>query len=330
MRLTRAPLVWCGVLITALGLPETADAQRAPVETVRFHANAVDREMTYDIILPSGYRDAANRDLQYPTLYLLHGYGNGYEGWSRFMGIPSYAPRYELIIVMPDAGNSYYVNWAEGDSTDAWEDYITQDVIGHVEANYRAIPQGEARAITGFSMGGYGALTIGLRNPTLFASIGSQSGALEYGRRAATRLRARDPALAPRQYSPERQAQMNRPNPVFDLPGFSSVTDRTPTGQPFATVTQAEAHDPFSLVLQVPREQLPLIQLDCGTEDSLIATNKEFANLLMRSEVPFDYVQLSGGHDPVYWVQAYGYAIGWHYEVMQRALGKRPVVRRNR
>lgn len=229
---------------------------------MRFHANAVDREMTYDIILPSGYRDAANRDLQYPTLYLLHGYGNGYEGWSRFMGIPSYAPRYELIIVMPDAGNSYYVNWAEGDSTDAWEDYITQDVIGHVEANYRAIPQGEARAITGFSMGGYGALTIGLRNPTLFASIGSQSGALEYGRRAATRLRAGDPALAPRQYSPERQAQMNRPNPVFDLPGFSSVTDRTPTGQPFATVTQAEAHDPFSLVLQVPREQLPLIQLD--------------------------------------------------------------------
>ena len=55
------------------------------------------------------------------------------------MGIPSYAPRYELIIVMPDAGNSYYVNWAEGDSTDAWEDYITQDVIGHVEATYRAI-----------------------------------------------------------------------------------------------------------------------------------------------------------------------------------------------
>lgn len=103
-------------------------AQRAAVETVRFEAASVGRQMTYNIILPVGYDIAANEERQYPTLYLLHGYGNSYEGWSRFMGVPSYAPRYELIIVMPDAGNSYYVNWAENGSgqSNAWEDYITQ------------------------------------------------------------------------------------------------------------------------------------------------------------------------------------------------------------
>ena len=312
-------------------LSSDARAERAVVETVRFEADSVGRQMTYNIILPPGYENAANRDRQYPTLYLLHGYGNSYEGWSRFMGVPSYALQYELIIVMPDAGNSFYVNWAEssGGVANAWEDYITQDVIGHVEANYPALPQGEARAIAGFSMGGYGALTIGLRNPDLFASIGSQSGAFEYGRRAAERLRQGETATPPRRYSPGRQSQLDRPDPTIDIAGFSSVNDRTPSGQPFVTAAQAEAHDPFSLVRQVPREQLPLIQIDCGTADGLITTNREFASLLMRLDIPFDFLQLAGGHDPIYWIEAYGYAIAWHYEAMQRALGKRPVVRRD-
>jgi len=331
-RLPRVLSYWLSALFLIFSLSSDARAQRAVVETVRFEADSVGRQMTYNIILPSGYENAANRDRQYPTLYLLHGYGNSYEGWSRFMGVPSYALQYELIIVMPDAGNSFYVNWAEssGGVANAWEDYITQDVIGHVEANYPALPQGEARAIAGFSMGGYGALTIGLRNPDLFASIGSQSGAFEYGRRAAERLRQGETATPPRRYSQARQSQLDRPNPTIDIAGFSSVNDRTPSGQPFVTAAQAEAHDPFSLVSQVPRERLPLIQIDCGTADGLITTNREFASLLMRLDIPFDFLQLSGGHDPIYWIEAYGYAIGWHYEAMQRALGKRPVVRRNR
>ena len=324
----------CGVfLVCVLGLVDPADAQRAPVETVRFFAESVAREMTYNIILPSGYEDEANRDQLYPTLYLLHGYGNNYQGWARFMGIPTYAPAYDLIIVMPDAGNSYYVNWAQTDDdrAAAWEDYLTTDLIGHVEANYRALPERGGRAITGFSMGGYGALTIGFRNPDLFASVGSQSGALEYGRRAARRLSNGNTALSTPQYSPERQAQRERPNPTLDLPGFSSIADRTPKGQPFVTQEQAAAHDPFSLVMQIPPDQRPHIQLDCGTGDSLITVNKEFASLLLRFDITFDYQQLDGGHDPMYWIQAYGYAIGWHYEAMQRALGKRPVaVRRSR
>lgn len=327
-------LFTCGVLVLSLfSWAAVAYAQRASVDTVRFFAASVDRDMTYNIILPDGYDDEANLARQYPTLYLLHGYGNNYQGWTRFMGIPTYAPAYELIIVMPDAGNSYYVNWAQttDGQANAWEDYLTKDLIKHVEASYRTFGERSGRAITGFSMGGYGALTIGFRNPDLFASVGSQSGALEYGRRAARRLDDGETALPEPRLSAERQVQMDRPNPTLDLPGFSSIADRTPNGQPFATKEQAVAHDPFALVAQVPPDQRPHIQLDCGTDDSLITVNKEFIRLLLRYDIPFDYHQLSGGHDPMYWIQAYGYAIGWHYETMQRALGKRPVaVRRNR
>ena len=56
----------------------------------------------------------------------------------------------------------------------AWEDFIVKDLIGHVDATYRTIARREGRAINGLSMGGYGGLTVGLRHPDLFCSIGSQ------------------------------------------------------------------------------------------------------------------------------------------------------------
>src|SRR5690606_39300703 len=51
----------------------------------------------------------------------------------------------------------------------------------------------EGRAISGVSMGGYGALTIGLRHPSMFCSIGAQSGALDFARSARAKLEAGDP-----------------------------------------------------------------------------------------------------------------------------------------
>ena len=309
------------------GAAGTTLAQRAPVETVEFYAESVDRVMKYNILLPVGHDDVANAGRRYPTLYLLHGGGNNLEGWTRFLGVSSYALLYDMIVVMPDAGNSLYVNWArtDDDRTDAWEDYIVRDVIGHVEANYPALSRREGRAITGYSMGGFGALSLGLRHPQFFISVGSHSGSIASARSAAERLRKGEPARAPREYSPEEQAFRRRDHPQIGLPGFSSPVDRTPVGQPFVTPEQADAHDPFKLVLQIAPGELPYIHIDCGLDDRLIASAKEFANLLLEHDIPFDYMQLSGGHDPGYWIEAVGYYMGLHYEVMQRALGERPV-----
>ena len=54
-----------------------------------------------------------------------------------------------------------------------------QDVVNHVDWNFRTIARREGRAMAGLSMGGYGAITLGLRHPEMFISIGSTSGALE-------------------------------------------------------------------------------------------------------------------------------------------------------
>ncbi len=305
-----------------------ATASERELQTVEFHSPAVDRTMKYNILLPGDYETSTER---YPVLYLLHGLTQNYTAWGLANGAPFYAGLYDdLIIVMPDAGNSWYVNWAEneGDQKNNWEDHVIQDVVSHVDWNFRTIARREGRAITGLSMGGYGAITMGLRNPGMFISIGSTSGALEYGRQAAARMRGEMPAREPRQLTPEQEARRRQPNPLIGIEGFSSQVERTPQGTMFTTPEQADAYDPFKLITQAPREDLPHIYLDCGTEDRLISGARELARHMMDQDIPFDYMQQPGGHNAAYWIESIGRITAVQYEVIQRALGQRPTGRR--
>ena len=94
---------------------------------------------------------------------------------------------------------------------------------------------------------------MGLRNPELFISIGSTSGALEYGRQAAARMRGEMPPRAPRERTPEQEARRRQPNPLIGIDGFSSQIERTPSGTMFETPAQADAYDPFTLITEVSR-----------------------------------------------------------------------------
>ena len=316
------------ILVTLLLSVATSASAQEKVHTVDFYSPAVERTMKYNIVLPEGYEAST---AEYPVLYLLHGLTSNYTAWSR-MGTASYAGLAgDLIIVMPDAGNSWYVNWADNDQgqRNDWEDHIVQDVIGHVDENYRTIERREGRAISGLSMGGYGGLTLGLRHPELFVSIGSTSGALSYARSSAVRARGEIPARRVQERTPEEQAEraarLARPNPRIGIDGFSSQTERSPAGQAFATPADADAYDPYKLVLQVPHEDLPHIYLDSGTEDGLIRDARAFAQILFENDIPFDFMQMPGRHNGDYWVQSLGHIVAIQYEVMRRALGERPV-----
>ena len=81
------------------------------VKTVDFFSESIDRTMRYNIFLPENYNTSTKN---YPVLYLLHGLTSDYWAWVRY-GAPQYATNYDLILVMPDAGNSWYVNWAKSE-----------------------------------------------------------------------------------------------------------------------------------------------------------------------------------------------------------------------
>jgi putative tributyrin esterase len=305
-------LLACGILWL---VPAIASAQPLPVKTVEFNSESVGRKMKYNIVLPAKYEQATDR---YPVLYLLHGYSGNYTNWSR-MGVPDYARAYDLIVVMPDGGNSWYVNWAKSEEgqKNNWEDAIIKDLIGHVDATYRTIAKREGRAINGLSMGGYGGLLLGLKHPDMFCSVGSHSGAIALAKTAAERLKA---GTEPK----KGKTPSSTVDPKIGIEGFSSQAERSPKGQIFSDADNASANDPFQLVLAIPRDKLPHIYIDCGTEDGLIKSNIEFVKLLMEKQIPFTYAQSGGGHNAPYWTREVGHSMAVQFAIMERSLGKTP------
>jgi enterochelin esterase-like enzyme len=147
-----------------------------PGSLVTFYSLALDRKMNYWVYLPPDY---AKSNQRYPVLYMLHGRDATSAQWKSF-GLFTQADQLiragtiaPLIIVTPQGDFGYWMNHVDGGPR--WGDYITQDLIGHIDATYRTAPDRAHRAIGGVSMGGHGAIQLALNHPALFAVVGGHS-----------------------------------------------------------------------------------------------------------------------------------------------------------
>jgi S-formylglutathione hydrolase FrmB len=99
-----------------------------------------------------------------------------------------------MLVVMPDAGNSWYVDSAALGGQGDYETAILRDLVLHIDTRWRGDARRERRAIAGISMGGYGALRFAFARPDLFSAAAAMSGAFwtrfEQGRVPADRLLA--------------------------------------------------------------------------------------------------------------------------------------------
>ncbi|MGD1887157.1 MAG: alpha/beta hydrolase [Cohaesibacteraceae bacterium] len=133
------------------------------------------------IYLPPSYDEETDR--HFPVLVLLHGIFDDYGVWLENYDVPAMLDRLEaadaipeLIAVMPNGGNQngggFYRNSpVSGD----WADYIADDVLDFVDANFRTLNDEGNRAVIGHSMGGYGALNLAMTRPGLFSTVWSMS-----------------------------------------------------------------------------------------------------------------------------------------------------------
>lgn len=293
-----------------------------PLTVVEFEAPSVDRMMKYIALLPEGYDDSEEH---YPVLYLLHGFAQNYTVFPR-MGVPQYTADKDLIVIMPDAGNSWYINWADSaeDELNNWADYITYDLVENVDAVFRTIPRRAARAISGVSMGGYGAITLALRRPDLFISVASHSGTLKYARTIWNRLEAGEDPEPNAVPAPSEDEESDQIPEIIAIEDFTYQHERYPEGVAFTNAAQAKAYDPFELISVVPSQHLPHLYIDCATGDSLIEDAREFAQVLMENDIPFTFAQSPGGHGVRYWTRELAQSIAVQYSIMRSMLLRIP------
>jgi putative tributyrin esterase len=157
------------------------------VVTVACHSPALARAVTYTALVPEAGTPP------FAVLYQLHGASDDHRAWIEKSNLLRYVDGLPLVVILPSGENSYYVG--------PWEKLVVDDIPAHVARTFR-VRDGRA-AIGGLSMGGYGAIRLGLLYPHRYVSIFAHSSRLpestddrDVGRVAERVERASMPALA--------------------------------------------------------------------------------------------------------------------------------------
>jgi S-formylglutathione hydrolase FrmB len=233
-------------------------------------ASSLGREKLFTVLLPAGYDSARH----YPILYLLHGLDGNRSDWLTKSGIARYAARYELVIVFPDAENSWYIN-AIGDTAARFEDFVMHDLRRYVNGHYGI--DTSRQAIAGLSMGGYGAVVLALRFPGTFGFVGSLSGALSVPADSRTRLREGGNAPIAKSL-----------NKAFGVMQGQFYDD----------------HNVLKIFRRTPPDRLPYFYLVSGTSDyyeEFLQGQVAFADSLAACGARFEHHEIQGDHSWTFW-----------------------------
>ncbi len=148
-----------------------------------FHSDVLGKACSMNVLLPQkvttqiGMASSGGRP-EYPVLYLLHGLSDDHSIWMRRTSIERYAANYPLAVVMPDGGRSFYTDMAQGPRY--WT-FLSEELPEIVAALFPVSRRREDTFAAGLSMGGYGALKLGLRRPDRFAAVAGMSSVADIG-----------------------------------------------------------------------------------------------------------------------------------------------------
>jgi len=158
--------------------PSQPAAQQGAEQVIQVRSESFKKDLPATVVLPAGYNDPPNAAKRYRLLVLLHGAGGDHRDWAQQSDLKALATKYDLVIVAPTAGpNSWWVDYA-GDPPNFAETYVAKELTAALRKTYR-IREGGGHWITGNSMGGYGALRIGLGHPELFSAAGGLSACMQ-------------------------------------------------------------------------------------------------------------------------------------------------------
>lgn len=257
-------------ILTSLALLVAADPYvvwnnppRAPQPLLRhetYHSAAMDTDVGYNVYLPPGYAEDRAR---YPVIYWLHG-RNCNESTDQFParivdeGIRSGELRPVILVYASGGGKTYYADSPDGKVRA--ETTVLRELIPTIDRRYRTIARREGRAISGMSMGGFGAMKLALKHPDLFSSVVAFAG----GYRPGEVLAHDQPDIWQRMWN-------------ADASRFDADT-------PFAWARRNAAR---------VRGRLG-IKMVVGTGDFLLADNRRLHALLDELKIPHAYEEVDG------------------------------------
>jgi S-formylglutathione hydrolase FrmB len=280
---------WLALLLFCLA-NTLISAAESRIDCGAMNSGILKRPVRYCVYLPEGYDTSARR---YPLLYLLHGLGDNEQtlfnsgGWTLIDDLRHQHKLGDFLIVAPQGWRSFYINSADGSFR--YSDFFLHEFVPHIEGKYRVVPGRSGRAITGISMGGYGALRIAFAYPQLFSAVSAQSAAL-----------------------------------ITDTPQELDAAMRS--GQPLASVLAAvfgnpievghwDSNNPFLLAKKNAAELRKVaIYFNCGQEDNY-GFEKGAARLneeLTGEHVPHEYRPYPGDHGIEYFLSHFEEVMEFH------------------
>lgn len=240
----------------------------------KFYSEVLGLSTSMTVILPQQTTtqigmDNVKRSGLHPTLYLLHGLSDDDSIWLRRTSIERYVAQMGIAVVMPQVHRSFYTDMASGGNY--WT-FISEELPALARSFFPLSAKREDNFVAGLSMGGYGAIKLGLRKPETFAAAASLSGALDM---AHNFLNMEEPSKKTREYEL-----------IFGEKDIAGTPD-----------------DLLWLLQEAKRSEgpKPLLYQCCGTEDFLYEDNQVFREACGKTSLQLTYEEGPGAHEWGYW-----------------------------
>jgi S-formylglutathione hydrolase FrmB len=279
-----SPLATLFILLYFLYLPSASATGRVECNTVP--SKILTRSVPYCVVLPASFD--ADQTKHFPILYELHGLGDNeqffvHSGlWNLVEDLRERGEVKDFLIATPAGGAGFYINSKDGKVR--YEDFLLQEFFPFIEKHYHVSPGRAHRAISGVSMGGYGALHLAFRHPQLFNSVSAHSAAL------IEKL----PAFLGAPQSPRARVLGG----VFGIPPDTAFWN---------------ANSPLVLARSANLSGLK-IYFDCGDQDDYGFESGAAAldKILAARKIPHEFHLYPGRHDPGYFAAHLPASLAFH------------------
>ncbi len=244
---------------------------------IKFASEVLGRCTSIDVIIPQKSTagqigiDSKAEGEKYKCLLLLHGLSDDGTIWARRTSIERYATEKGIAVIMPSADRSFYTNMKYGDR---FYDFISEEVPRIAREFLPISDKREDNFVAGLSMGGYGALKIGLKNPDKYAACAGLSSVADV-----------------KEFMPSRPSQLMQCIFGTEVP---------------------DEEDLFCLATECNKSLVkPRVYMGEGTEDFMYDANIRLKEHFETLDFDFTYRESAGTHCWEFWDEYIQYVLDW-------------------